>query len=90
LAADDPQGTPSDTAGQGPNRSKAVHSRRTDLRAAADARAKALAPVIREIRRAGYTTLRDMSEELNRLEVPTVHGRRWHPMTVARLLARLG
>ena len=57
---------------------------------AADRRTKALAAIIREIRRAGYTTRQDICDELNRLEVPTARGGEWHVTTVARLLARLG
>ena len=54
---------------------------------AADRHATASASIIRKIRSSGYTTLGNIGEELNRLEVPTVHGGRWHPMTVARVLA---
>lgn len=55
----------------------------------ADTHARVLASVVREVREAGYTSLRDISEELNRLAVPTARKRRWHATTVARLLARL-
>jgi hypothetical protein len=40
-------------------------------------------------RTAGYTSHRDISDELNRLKVPTARGGEWHVTTVARLLARL-
>jgi hypothetical protein len=76
--------------GRGTNRSRTARRRAKAKRATADAHAKVLAATIREIRRAGYTTLQDISEELNRLEVPTVRGGPWSPATVARLLARLG
>jgi hypothetical protein len=56
---------------------------------AADRHAKALASIIREIRTAGYTSHRNISDELNRLKVPTARGGEWHVTTVARLLARL-
>jgi hypothetical protein len=56
---------------------------------AADRHAKVLALIIREIRSAGYTTHRDISEELNRLKVATTRGGEWQVTTVARLLARL-
>jgi recombinase len=56
---------------------------------AADLRAKALAPVIRDIRAAGHTTLRGICRELNRIEVPTARGGRWHVASVHRLLTRL-
>ena len=56
---------------------------------AADLRAKALAPVIRDIRAAGHTTLRSICGELNRIAVPTARGGRWHVASVHRLLTRL-
>jgi hypothetical protein len=74
--------------GKTPSRKRGEEGALANKRAA-DRHATALAPIIREIRRAGYTTLRDMSEELNRMNVPTVRGGRWQPMTVARVLARL-
>ena len=56
---------------------------------AADLRAKALAPVIRDIRAAGHTSLRGICGELNRIAVPTARGGRWHVASVHRLLTRL-
>ena len=58
-------------------------------RKAADERAKALASTVRELRRAGIVSLKDLADALNKRKVKTVYGARWHPTTVARLLGRL-
>ena len=58
-------------------------------RAAADERARALAPIMRELRDAGFVTLKAMANELNKREIATAHGGRWHPSTVLKLLGRL-
>ena len=58
-------------------------------RRAADERAKALAPILREFREAGIVTLRAMAEELNKRNIKTARGGCWHPATVLSLLARL-
>jgi hypothetical protein len=58
---------------------------------AADLRATALASTIIELRAAGFVTLTAIAKELNRRQIPTARvGKKWHPITVARLLARLG
>jgi Recombinase len=57
---------------------------------AADARAVALAKVIRKLRAAGFTKLSAIADELNRQQVPTIRGAKWRATTVARLLVRLG
>jgi hypothetical protein len=75
--------------GTTPSRRRGGHGPLVTKRTA-DRRTKALAAIIREIRRAGYTTHRDISEELNRLGVPAAGGGEWNITTVARLLARLG
>ena len=62
----------------------------TATKRAADTRAMALAPVINELRAAGFTKLSAIADELNRQQVPTIRGARWRATTVARLLARLG
>jgi len=58
-------------------------------RRAADERAKAMAPIVRELREAGLVTLRAMADELNKRNIKTVRGRRWRPATVLNLLSRL-
>lgn len=57
---------------------------------AANLRAQALAPTIREIWAAGYMSYNAVSRELNRRQVPTLRGgKKWYPMTAGRLLMRL-
>ena len=56
----------------------------------ANLRARALAPVIREIWAAGYMSYNAVSRELNRRQVPPLRGgKQWYPMTAGRLLVRL-
>jgi hypothetical protein len=56
---------------------------------AAEVRARALAPTIRKLRRAGIVSSRAIARELNEREIPTVRDRKWHKSTVKRLLRRL-
>ena len=57
---------------------------------AANLRARALAPVIQELRAAGFVSYGAVARELNRHQVPPLRGgKRWYPMTVSRVLARL-
>jgi hypothetical protein len=58
-------------------------------RRSADERARALAPIVRELRAVGFVKLQDMADELNKREIASAYGGRWHPSTVLRLLARL-
>ena len=58
-------------------------------RQSADERAMALAPIVRELRAAGFVKLQAMADELNKREVKTAYGRRWHASTVLKLLERL-
>jgi hypothetical protein len=51
--------------------------------------AKALAPIIREIRSSGMVLARDILLELNARGVPTARGGKWHKTGVNRLLHRL-
>lgn len=56
----------------------------------ANLRARALAPIVREIWAAGYMSYNAVSRELNRRQVPTLRGgKKWYPMTAGRLLMRL-
>src|SRR5277367_3353974 len=56
----------------------------------ADMRAVALRPIVREIQAAGFVILKDITDELNRRDVPAARGANgWYPSGVARLLARL-
>jgi hypothetical protein len=57
---------------------------------AANLRARALAPIVREIWAAGHMSYNAVSRELNRRQVPTLRGgKKWYPMTAGRLLVRL-
>jgi hypothetical protein len=56
----------------------------------ADVRADALRAVVREIQAAGFATLKDITDELNRRGVPAARGANgWYRSGVARLLTRL-
>lgn len=57
---------------------------------AADSRARALASILRELMAAGFVSQPALANELNRRQTPTRLGGKWHPTTVARVLARLG
>lgn len=63
--------------------------RAAENKAAADAFAVALAPVIDDIQSDGHTTIAAITRELNRLSVPTPRGGRWHRATVRETLKRL-
>ncbi|MGO9049122.1 MAG: recombinase family protein [Xanthobacteraceae bacterium] len=56
--------------------------------AAADNHAANVLPIIREIGKAGATTLREIAEALNARGVQTARGGQWHAMTVSDVLAR--
>jgi Recombinase len=56
---------------------------------AADSRALALLPAIREIA-AGFVSRRALAGELNRRGIPTARGGSWRYTTVVRMLTRLG
>ena len=45
-------------------------------------------PIIRQIKRAGATTLREIANALNERGVRTARGGQWHAMTVRNVLAR--
>jgi DNA invertase Pin-like site-specific DNA recombinase len=64
--------------------------RAKENKAAANAQARALSPIVRELRAAGITSVRAIAAELNRRAVPTAKGGVWHPTSVARMLARIG
>lgn len=58
-------------------------------RAAADAFAREMAPIVAALRAEGFSTLEALTGELNRRSVPTAGGGRWHLPTVHRLVRRL-
>lgn len=55
----------------------------------ADEFAGAMATIIEQIRAEGYTTLESIRDELNRRDVPTARGGRWHKPTVHNLVKRI-
>jgi hypothetical protein len=57
---------------------------------AAEARARALASTLRELRAAGFISRRALADELNRRGIPTARGGSWHYTTIVRMLTRLG
>jgi DNA invertase Pin-like site-specific DNA recombinase len=69
---------------------KLVQARKLALEtteAAADNHAANVLPIIREIRKAGATTLREIAEALNARGVATARGGQWYAMTVRNVLA---
>jgi hypothetical protein len=57
-------------------------------RAEAQARAKKLAPVIRELQERGFS-MRAIAAELRKRKVPTPKGGTWHPELVTRIVLRI-
>jgi hypothetical protein len=57
---------------------------------AADARAKAFGPIIRQLMATGFVSQRELANELNRRGIPTALGGGWHRTTVWRMVTRLG
>jgi DNA invertase Pin-like site-specific DNA recombinase len=58
------------------------------IEANADRHAANVLPIIREIKRAGATSLRAIADALNARGVPTARGGRWQAQTVSNALAR--
>jgi DNA invertase Pin-like site-specific DNA recombinase len=58
------------------------------IEATADNHAANVLPIIREIRKAGASTLREIADALNARGVQTARGGRWYAMTVSNVLAR--
>ena len=56
---------------------------------AADARARALASTVRELQAKSYVSFSAIARELNKREMPTALGGKWHPNSIKRLLPRL-
>jgi DNA invertase Pin-like site-specific DNA recombinase len=62
----------------------------TANRAAADAFAANVLPVVRQIQASGAVTLRGLADTLNARGIRTARGGQWHAATVANLVARAG
>jgi DNA invertase Pin-like site-specific DNA recombinase len=72
----------------GPKLHKARQRAFASIKANADRHATNVLPIIREIKRAGAKSLRDIAEALNARGIPTSRGGRWYATTVSNLLAR--
>jgi DNA invertase Pin-like site-specific DNA recombinase len=72
----------------GPKLAQARKAALETIGAAADSHAANVLPIIREIRKAGATTLREIAEALNARGVQTARGGHWYAMTVRNVLAR--
>ena len=59
------------------------------IRRIADARAEAVSPTIRELRKAGFVAIKAIAHELNERKIPSPLGGKWHKTSVGRLLQRL-
>ena len=59
------------------------------IRRIADARAEAVSPTIRELRKAGFVSSLAIARELNERAIPTARGGKWHRASVDQLLRRL-
>jgi len=55
----------------------------------ADAKARTLAPTVRELQAKGFDTLGAIARELNAREILTSRGSKWHSTSVKRLLRHL-
>jgi DNA invertase Pin-like site-specific DNA recombinase len=77
-----------------PNGARALrgHTDRTNqtaaVKRAADYNAELIIPVIRELQRSGYTTLRAVADELNVRGIRTPRHGQWHASSVARTIER--
>ena len=85
LAAKKAQGA---TLGNRTNLAKAAAKGNDANRAAADAFAANVLPVVRQIQAAGATTTRAIASALNARGIRTARGGAWHDSTVRNLLAR--
>jgi hypothetical protein len=55
----------------------------------ADVRAESFGPTIRKLRKAGFVSINAIARELNKREISTARGGKWHLTSVSRLLRRL-
>jgi len=59
-------------------------------KAGAQAFAESIRAEVEDARVKGFTSVRKLAEELNRREIPTAKGGKWHATSTARLLKRIG
>ena len=72
----------------GPKLAKARKSAVASIKALADQHAANVLPVVREIRRAGATSLHQIADALNARGVSTPRGGKWHASSVRNVLER--
>ena len=73
----------------GPKLAKARKGAVASIKALADQHASNVLPVIREIRRAGVTSLHQIADALNARGITTPRGGRWYASSVRNVLARI-
>ncbi len=59
------------------------------IQARAQEPAENLQELVADLRSADFTSVRTIADELNRREIPTLRGGRWHATSVGRLLERI-
>ena len=72
-----------------PNLPEARKKAVAEIRTRADQRAANIAPVIREIQRAGAKSLREIADALNARGITAPRGGRWYGKSVSNVLARV-
>lgn len=72
----------------GPNLAKARRASKAVVVASADRHAANVVPIIRAVKKAGATTLREIADALNARGVRTARGGSWHATTVKNVLGR--
>jgi hypothetical protein len=72
----------------GPKLAQAREVATASIRAVADRHAANVLPVIREIQRAGATSLHQIADALNARGISTPRGGRWYAKSVSNVLAR--
>ena len=71
-----------------PKLSEARESAVASIKAGADQHATNILPIIKEVQKAGATTLRAIAAALNARGVSTARGGSWHAMSVKNVLDR--
>jgi len=72
----------------GPKLHEARKAAVVSIEASAERHAANVLPIIRDIQKAGASTLRAVAEALNARGISTARGGRWHAMTVSNVLGR--
>jgi DNA invertase Pin-like site-specific DNA recombinase len=72
----------------GPKLAEAREAAAASIKALADRHAANVLPVIREIRRAGATSLHQIADALNARGISTARGGQWYAKSVSNVLAR--